>query len=910
PVVRDLTERLITEPNFPTYNENEIVTRHGDRRLIAWNNSVQRDADGVAISITSIGEDITARKRYEASIYELTHRLALATGAAKLGIWDWDVVNDILLWDERMYEIYGIDPAAFDGTFQAWLSRVHPEDRPIVAAAEFEAIQTQTSEVHHEYRILRPDGQVRHIEKHAVILRDEQGRGQRILGINCDISDRKQAETTLKALTERLSVATEAAQLGVWDWDVVGQRVVWDERMYAIYGLDAATWTPTFEAWQTLVHPDDLPPLLTTIDAAFRQGLPHYHQEFRVLRQDGQVCSVECHANILRDEAGQPRRVIGVNWDISDRTQAETALQATTERLYLATAAAQLGVWEWDLASDRLTWDERMHIIYGQPLGSFGGTYGAWQAQVHPDDWPTVEATAAQFLAADSTYSTEFRIICPNGDIRHVESYAHMVRDPAGQPQRVIGINRDISHRKQADLALAEAHQQVQALLQNAPTIIGLFDETGRYHQVNSSIARLLDRPPAEIVGRRFDELYPPEVAAVFMARLQEVVATNAPLTVEDRLSLAEEEVILRAVLFPVLNQPGRPKLLGVVAIDITAPIRAQESLQRQAERERLIREITANIRRSLDLDVILESTVGEVRRFLNTDRVLVYRFNPDWSGVAIVESVGAGWTAVLHRTLHDDCFGQDLIERYLSGYISQIDDVQTAPIHDCHRDFLNQFEIRANLVLPLVIEGNLWGLLCIHHCREPRRWLPDEVGFTNQIADQVEIAIQQSQLLQATAIQAQRERLRSLITEHIRDSLDLSSILNTTVEEIRQFLKTDRVLVYRFHPDWSGQVIVESVEPGWTAALHAQLHDPCFQGNLVGQYRRGAVSQMANIATAELSPCYRNFLTQFEIRANLVLPLVIEGNLWGLLCIHHCREPRRWLPDEVGFTNQIADQV
>jgi diguanylate cyclase (GGDEF)-like protein/PAS domain S-box-containing protein len=529
---------------------------------------------------------------------------------------------------------------------------------------------------------------------------------------------------------------------------------------------------------------------------------------------------------------------------------------------------------------------------------------------VHPDDRAVAETDKAEIATGAAFFKKEFRIVRPDGAIRHIESCGKVLLDPTGQPLRVIGVNLDISDRKQAELELAEAHQRLQALMQNSPALIGLYDETGRYQQVNPITSAFLGLPEAEIVGRRFDEVHSPEVATLFMERVRQVADSDRPLIVEDRLMLHDREHVFRSVLFPVLTPPGQPKLLGMVATDITALMAAQDRLQRQAERERLVREITVNIRRSLDLDAILESTVTGVRRFLKTDRVLVYRFNPDWSGHMVVESVHSGWTSVLGETLRDPCFEGALVEQYRQGHIGQIQDVESAAIAPCHRDLLTHYQVRANLVLPLVIDQALWGLLCIHHCQAPRDWLPDEIAFVQQIAEQVELAIQQAKLLQETTIRAQRERLRGLITQHIRRSLELDAILETTVQEIRQFLNTDRVVIYQFAPDRSGDIVFESVASGWTEVLGSTLRDPCFTGELIEKYRAGAISRLDDVEAAPLEECYRKFLTQFEIRANLVLPLVVDDTLWGLLCIHHCCAPRHWDDEEITFVQQICDQV
>ncbi len=154
------------------------------------------------------------------------------------------------------------------------------------------------------------------------------------------------------------------------------------------------------------------------------------------------------------------------------------------------------------------------------------------------------------------------------------------------------------------------------------------------------------------------------------------------------------------------------------------------------------------------------------------------------------------------------------------------------------------------------------------------------------------------------------RSQLLSAMTIRIRQSLDFTDILNTTVAEVRDFLKVDRVLIYRFLPTWDGIVEVESVDPQWTSVLGVNIKDTCFQDNQWKPYQQGQVIAIDNIDTAHLTDCYRDLLSQFQVKSNLVVPLLSDNQLWGLLIAHQCSEPRQWLEFEIDFLRQLANQV
>jgi two-component sensor histidine kinase/CBS domain-containing protein len=144
----------------------------------------------------------------------------------------------------------------------------------------------------------------------------------------------------------------------------------------------------------------------------------------------------------------------------------------------------------------------------------------------------------------------------------------------------------------------------------------------------------------------------------------------------------------------------------------------------------------------------------------------------------------------------------------------------------------------------------------------------------------------------------------------HIRESLNLSDILQRSVEEVRQFLKTDRVIIYQFHSDWTGTVVVESVENGWRPALNSSIQDTCFAQNYAQAYKEGRTQVCEDIYTAGLTQCHIDILVLYDVRASLVVPIVQGEHLWGLLCAYHCSAPRRWRPFEVDLLKQLATHV
>jgi two-component sensor histidine kinase/CBS-domain-containing membrane protein len=157
---------------------------------------------------------------------------------------------------------------------------------------------------------------------------------------------------------------------------------------------------------------------------------------------------------------------------------------------------------------------------------------------------------------------------------------------------------------------------------------------------------------------------------------------------------------------------------------------------------------------------------------------------------------------------------------------------------------------------------------------------------------------------------QLDSSRLLAAMALNIRQSLNLETILQTAVDEVRQFLQTDRVLIYQFHPDMSGTVVVESSGEAWPPALNSTVQDTCFGQDYAEAYKSGRTQVVDDIYTAGLSQCHINILVLFDVRASLVVPILQGTHLWGLLCAYHCAGPRHWQSYEVDLLNQFATHM
>lgn len=246
------------------------------------------------------------------------------------------------------------------------------------------------------------------------------------------------------------------------------------------------------------------------------------------------------------------------------------------------------------------------------------------------------------------------------------------------------------------------------------------------------------------------------------------------------------------------------------------------EQLHQQIEQQQVLMEMIQRIRQSLNLPDILQTTVEEVREFLQCDRALMFKIAPDYSGTILVESVDPAWNSISSNHSYDPCVGEEYIEPFKQGLVTAKSDIYTAQISDCHREMLIGLQVRANLVVPILQEKNLWGLLVVHHCAAPREWQNSEIELLRQLSAQASIAIQQADLFEQVKIESLR------IQTIFNTSFDGIVILNREGQVLEANPRFSEMLGYT--PEETASLNVFDWDAHFTLEkLHKFLHDSGF---------------------------------------------------------------------------------
>jgi methyl-accepting chemotaxis protein PixJ len=365
------------------------------------------------------------------------------------------------------------------------------------------------------------------------------------------------------------------------------------------------------------------------------------------------------------------------------------------------------------------------------------------------------------------------------------------------------------------------------------------------------------------------------------------------------------------------------------------------QQMNSQFQREKGLAKMQERIRNAKTEETVLQVATQESRKLLNVDRVAVYRFNPDWSGTFVAESVAAGWTSLMTSmpAVADTFLQRNEGGRYKDGGTIAIDDIYMSGHQACHIELLEQFEARAYAIAAVFgANKELWGLIAIYQNDKARKWQTDEVETLRQIGLQVGIAMEQIGYLNKLRVRSEQQLTIAKITDRIRQTLEIDAVFQNVTQELRSAMATDRTVVYRFNADWSGQVVAEAVTGGWMPLLIEQDKDPVLTGNRTtsdqcvvrkwntadntktdtylqetagGRYSKGKKFTAVNDIYAQNFPeCYINSLEKYQAKAYIIAPVFQGDHLWGLLAVYQNDAPRQWQESEIELVTQIANQL
>ena len=349
-----------------------------------------------------------------------------------------------------------------------------------------------------EETIVGLDGSTTDVEISGALFEHPQDRA--LLAVMRNITERKRTESALRESEERLTLAFAGAQEGVWDWNLETGAVVYSRTWREMLGYAADEIEPHVSAWERLLHPDDRARAQEVYEGVV-QGRGNYEGEFRLRHKSGHYVDVLSRGIPLRREPGGPViRIVGTHFDLSERKRAVAALRESEERLTLAFAGAQEGVWDWDLETGAVVYSLRWKEMLGYTEHEIEPHVSAWERLLHPDDWPRAQQVFDRVAQGKGTYEGEFRLRHKNGHYVQVLSRGlPLRREPGGPVTRIVGTHFDLTERKEAEEALRRAHDELEERVEERTAELAFANRSLREEMEERQRA---ERARAELLGR------------------------------------------------------------------------------------------------------------------------------------------------------------------------------------------------------------------------------------------------------------------------------------------------------------------------------------------------------------------------------------------------------------------------
>jgi PAS domain S-box-containing protein len=756
-------------------------------------------------------------------------QLRMALDAVRMGTWDWDVLTNQIIWSDNLEVLFGLEPGSFETTYAAFIECVHPEDRNFISHSLIEAIQKE-AEYDIEYRFVAHDGSVGWAASKGVVFRDSRGMAQRISGLTIDITKRKQAEERLELYANRQALVAELSCIALAGTDLttlMNSAVTLIAQSLKVEYCKVLELLPNGEAlllragvgWQpglvgkATVGADINSQAGYTLFAAEPVIVNDLRTETRFtgpqLLHDHQVVSgmsVIIHGlerafgilgahttqarNFSQDEIYFLQAVANILATAIDRQKMEDALKKSEQRWQLAVQGTNDGIWDWNVKTSEVFFSTRWKKMLGYEEEEISNHLDECLTRVHPDDIVRVKQVIEDHFAKRTPfYISKHRARCKDNTYKWILARGQAQWDEDNNAIRMVGSYTDITEKKLAEEQLRESEERFQIVVRATNDVVWDWDLLTNQVWWNQNVQTLGYSTENISLDTKWwhDRLHPED-------KIRVVSSMNAA-TKNGQQFWSNEYRFLRGdntyadILdrgYVVYDNMGKAVRMIGAMMDMSDRKRVEEELLKQNMRSQLFNDITVKIRESLDIEEILHTSVTEVQQLLHADRVVIFRLWSDGSGTVVKEAVVPGFPVLQELDIIDPCFSEHYLEKYRHGRIGSIHDIDHTNIDPCYYEMLQSFGAKANLVVPILFKNQLWGLLVAHQCAHSRNWTNWETELLRQLADQIGIAVSQSQLLEQET--RQREELARSNDELQQFAFIASHDLQEPLRKIKTF--------------------------------------------------------------------------------------------------------------------------
>lgn len=427
----------------------------------------------------------------------------LLSNAAQDAVWDWDLNTHSIWWNDSFRTLYGYSNNHIEEGAAFWQQCIHPGDRAQVLESMEEALRNGNAHWGHEFRFLKADGLYVLVRICASILHNEQGVPIRMAGFMKDMVPPDAAR--LNASNERFRLLQETMNDGVWEWDIVNDRMYWNAQFARIAGAEASGHQP-LGALLNLIHPADVEKFREALFSCLEKNTP-FRLKFRMVHPSGDVRYVLSQAKVLRDEEGRPISLLGVLADVTERKKTKQALTESEERFGILFQNAAIGIAITDASGRFLNTNPAYCAMTGYSEDEL--RQKTFQELTYPGDLPDNRQILENALNESANFKVEKRYVRKDGGVVWVELWGSHVKSEEGDVKYILAVARDITKKKKAEeerqklhLQIEESQRLLQQLTNAAPVALWMSDESGNIVFMNQTWVDWTGRSFKENLGQ------------------------------------------------------------------------------------------------------------------------------------------------------------------------------------------------------------------------------------------------------------------------------------------------------------------------------------------------------------------------------------------------------------------------
>ncbi len=643
-----------------------------------------------------------------------------------------------------------------------WSSTVEIQENLKAAIAQAAAGQFIRMEV----TLPDADGVMTNFDFSLKPVRDESGEVVLLIPEGRDITNLKRTQSELREVRDRLKYLLTASPAVIFSSRANGDygATFISENVTAILGYQPQDFLDNSDFWVNHVHPEDIERVLRNIAQNFETNY-HSHQ-YRFLRADGTYCWLEEHVKLVRDKNGNPVEFVGYLIGINERKAAEAALRESEERFQAFMNHSPTLAWIVD-AEGRMLYASQSYLrTIQQATDSIIGKsiFDLYPAEFAQQWIDNIKKVAADHQVVEAIETAPRR----DGTVGDFLVYEFPIKGLSGQ-QLVGGVAVDITERRRAELALAERETLLRSIGDNLPhgaiyQVAREQNRSYRLHYISAGIENICEVKAQDalrnlnlLLNQFVEEDYPKLLQATY-----ETITNLSVFNIELRIRTPSGKLKwLHFRSSPRSFDDGRIVWDGLV-VDVTDIKQAEEALRLQAEKEKALNRVIQTIRNSLDLQTIFNTAAALIAKLLQANQVQIVQYIPSqklWKHVAEYLRT-PDLPSALGMEIPDE--GNKIAEQVKKLEVVRIDDPTT--IDDQVNQKFAQIYAGIWLIVPLQIDSTVWGSLSLRKSGQHSTWLDSEVELTMTVADQLMIAIQQSELYQQLQIANQElQRLAKL---------------------------------------------------------------------------------------------------------------------------------------------------